>query len=268
MIQKVLVIFFCLMILPKGISQIEVREFSHIIVPEQFDFLKGKDTYQLNSLTKFLLKKNGFKAVFESEMSTISRCDVLWADLEREDGMIYTKLTLVLKDCTGTEVARSEQGKSKQKDYKKAYQDAVRKALDGFHSSYLKMIPSDIKEVTPPTPTKDIEPEIIPQIEVVPVVNTPIQVPVEQVVVPTPIENPPLMPKTYNFEAYTIFPIVAGAEIFYQGERIGILIPTSTPNLFLIRSSKFYGIAQKTATGYIVDREVDGTNTLLTMKFE
>ncbi|MFT5103155.1 MAG: hypothetical protein ACI86C_000806 [Candidatus Latescibacterota bacterium] len=268
MIQKLLVVFFCLMMLPKGISQIEVPEFSYIIVPEKFDFLKGKDTYQLNSLTKFLLKKNGFKAAFSSELSSIDPCNVLWADLEVDDGLIYTKMSLILTDCNGAEVARSKQGKSKQKDYKKAHQEAVRVALDGFNTGYLTMTPLEMKEESVAVEPKTIELNIVPKTVAAAAIVAPKQALVTKVVVSVPIESPPPIPITYSFEAYTIIPINPGAAILYQGERIGVLIPTATPSLFLVRSSKFYGIAHKTADGFIIEREVEGMNSLLTMKFE
>ena len=38
----------------KGFSQQTVNDYSFIEVPELFEFLRGKDQYQLNSLTKFL----------------------------------------------------------------------------------------------------------------------------------------------------------------------------------------------------------------------
>lgn len=268
--QRIFLIFFCLMILPKGISQIEVPEFSHVIVPEQYEFLKGKDKHQLNSLTKFLLNKNGFKAVFEDELTAFNKCDVLWADLLSEEGLIYTKLTLILRNCNDDEVARSEQGKSKQKDYKKAYHESLRNALGGFFASQFQIIPSVKKEITiPPPPKKDIQLEVIPKTTDVLDMDKPMQVPVKQVEVPTPIEHPAPLSKTFRYEMYSIISNAAGGyQIQQNGAAIGKLIPTSTPNLFLVRTSLFYGVAHKISNGFIVEREVEGLNSLLIMKFE
>jgi hypothetical protein len=40
--------------------------YKYIIVPERFSFLKQNDQFQTSSLTKFLLKKNGFTVVLDS----------------------------------------------------------------------------------------------------------------------------------------------------------------------------------------------------------
>lgn len=45
----------------------KASNYKYIIVPENFAFLKQKDQYQTSSLTKFLLKKNGFTVVLDSE---------------------------------------------------------------------------------------------------------------------------------------------------------------------------------------------------------
>ena len=49
-------------------SQTKLNDYKYVIVPNSFDFLKSKDQYQLNSLTKFLLNKNGFTAIMEDEI--------------------------------------------------------------------------------------------------------------------------------------------------------------------------------------------------------
>jgi hypothetical protein len=188
---------------------------------------------------------------------------VLWADLEPDDGMIFTKITLVITNCHGTEVARSKQGKSKQKDYKKAYQEAVRNALDGFQTSNLKMMPSEVKDIQLPKPVK-VDTQAVPEIKE----PSPKAITVQQPTIPKQLDSPSSMLKAFNFEAYTIIPNNPGAQILYQGTPIGILIPTAKPNLFLVRTTKFYGIARKTPTGYIIEREEEGANSLLTMKFE
>jgi hypothetical protein len=41
----------------------KVNNYKFIIVPDKFDFLNQRDKYKTSSLTKFLLKKNGFTVV-------------------------------------------------------------------------------------------------------------------------------------------------------------------------------------------------------------
>ena len=41
-------------------NSLNINDYKYVSVPDRFDFLKTSDQYQLNSLTEFLLKKNGY----------------------------------------------------------------------------------------------------------------------------------------------------------------------------------------------------------------
>lgn len=115
-----------------------LNDYSYVIVPEQFDFLKGNDQYQMNSMTKFYLEKSGFNAYMANNAPNASRCDGLYANVEELRSILGTKLQVVLKDCNNTEIFRSEEGKSKYKEYDKTYQDALRKAFKSIEMLHVK----------------------------------------------------------------------------------------------------------------------------------
>ena len=48
-------------------AQKNINNYKYIIVPTTYSFLGEEDKYQLNSLTKFLFNKYGFKAFFQDE---------------------------------------------------------------------------------------------------------------------------------------------------------------------------------------------------------
>ena len=48
-------------------AQLSINDYKYVSVPDKFDFLKSNDQYQLSSLTKFLLKKNGFTVLNKSD---------------------------------------------------------------------------------------------------------------------------------------------------------------------------------------------------------
>lgn len=121
-----------------GLSQSSMSEYSFIQVPDTFEFLRGSDQYQMNSLTKFLFNKHGFNAYFSNELPNVLKCDGLYAEVDGSPGFIYTRITVIVKDCRGNELFRSEEGKSKYKEYKRAYQDAVRKAFRSFEGLGIK----------------------------------------------------------------------------------------------------------------------------------
>jgi hypothetical protein len=134
--RYVFLLFFLIGLSFNALSQTnDLNEYSYIIVPKKFDFLHEEDQFQLNSLTRFLLNKHGFNALFNTDVpDNVRRCEGLWVEVLKSSGLVYTKLEVVIKDCKGNELYKSFQGKSKFKHYKKAYQDALRKAFKSFQS--------------------------------------------------------------------------------------------------------------------------------------
>ena len=50
MSKYLIVLFFFLSVISKGISQSSMSDYSFVIVPERFNFLNEVDKYQLNSI--------------------------------------------------------------------------------------------------------------------------------------------------------------------------------------------------------------------------
>lgn len=119
-------------------AQKSLSDYTYLIVPEQFEFLKGNDQYQLNSMTKFYFEKNGFNAFMSLDAPNTDRCNGLYADVEELKSLFGTKLQIVLKDCYKQEVYRSEIGKSKYKEFDKSYQDALRSAFESLEVLNIK----------------------------------------------------------------------------------------------------------------------------------
>jgi hypothetical protein len=152
--RYVLVLFLFLSF--SGYSQNTINNYKYVLVPEKFSFLKQNDQYSLNSLTKGLLEYKGFTVYFDntqlpSEVAN-NRCRALSADLLEKSGMFTTTLTLLLKDCQGNIIFKSKEGKSREKEFKTAYNIALR---DAFTS--LDQVPyaynGSTNEPTQPTST-------------------------------------------------------------------------------------------------------------------
>ncbi|WP_314299408.1 hypothetical protein [Capnocytophaga sputigena] len=112
-----------------------------VIVPNRYAFQKEDNQYQLNMLTKFLLEKQGFKAYMESEAPADllqNPCDALKADVKNESNMMTSKVQFLLTDCTNKAVFTSQIGKSREKEFKKSYQEALRNALSGAELATFK----------------------------------------------------------------------------------------------------------------------------------
>lgn len=132
---RFLLLSLSLLLGTNAISQItDLSDYHYVIVPEQFEFLKGKDQYQINSMTKFYFDKSGFNAYLADSAPNANRCEGLYANVEELGAVFGTKLQVVLRDCNDNEVYRGSEGKSKYKEHEKAYQDALRKSFKSIET--------------------------------------------------------------------------------------------------------------------------------------
>jgi hypothetical protein len=136
--RSVLVLF--LFISLSGYAQSTINNYKYVIVPQKFAQFKEINQYSLNTLTKALLEDKGFTVYFEntempSEIAN-NKCQALSAELLEKSGMFTTEVTLILKDCKGTVVYTSKVGKSREKEYKPAYNFALRDAITSVSYNY------------------------------------------------------------------------------------------------------------------------------------
>lgn len=251
-------------------AQVEVPEFTYVIVPDKFDFQKAENSYDINDLTRFLLKKNGFNVVSPKELTNYDRCDALFADLEMENKMIFTKATLILRNCKGAEVVRTNTGKSKLKDYKKAYHQAIRNALQDFTKSALTIIPMEETTIELPKSSEitvpiGIQEPGVAKVEIDTKVSEEKKMPIE-IVEDDVIKNDE--DEVYSFESYAIVKNNSNYLIVYDDTLIGALITTSKEGVFLVKTTQFYGVAYKSGNTFVVEREVEGLKSLITMLFK
>jgi hypothetical protein len=126
-------------------SQSNLNNYKYVIVPSKYDFLKDKDQYQLNSLTEFLFEKYGFDALIEGEKYPEdlirNRCLALKSNIIKDSGMFKTKLAVELKDCNDQVVFTSLLGESREKEYSKAYNEALRNAFKSIDTLNYKYVP-------------------------------------------------------------------------------------------------------------------------------
>ncbi|MBZ4042030.1 hypothetical protein [Flavobacterium hibisci] len=124
-----------------GFSQ-SINDYKAVIVPINFDFAKGINPYRLSTMTKANLIKAGFQAFYENDQlpaELLNRCDLLYADVKRDNAFLVTKLFVEFKDCYGKVVYTSETGRSKEKEYEAAYRESLDMAflsIYGLHYKY------------------------------------------------------------------------------------------------------------------------------------
>ncbi|CAN1533682.1 hypothetical protein MCEGE10_01487 [Flavobacteriaceae bacterium] len=120
-----------------GFSQ-TVNDYKYAIVPSKFAFLKEKDQYRLNTLTKLLMDKYGFVTFFDTDILPVevaeNNCNKVFVEVQSNGNMFMTKLSVVLKDCKNTILFKSVEGKSREKEYQTSYNQALREAFNSFET--------------------------------------------------------------------------------------------------------------------------------------
>lgn len=67
MFKKLVFIVAILFLSLKGFTQKNINNYKYVVVPLQFDFLKGKDKYRTSTLLRHLFKNEGFIVYFDEE---------------------------------------------------------------------------------------------------------------------------------------------------------------------------------------------------------
>jgi hypothetical protein len=125
-----------------GHSQNTINSYKYVLVPRKFDFVSEEDEYQLNTTTKSLLEQKGF-VVFWSTAKlppdlAANRCGALFAEVTRRKAFFATNLTLSLKDCSGNIIFKSKEGKSMEKEWFVAYDQALKDAFSSLTNTPYK----------------------------------------------------------------------------------------------------------------------------------
>ncbi len=144
---KIFTVLAILMATLSTFSQENLNAYKYIIVPKKYDFLKENDQYKINSLSKFLFEKYGFETVMEGEDYPEdlirNRCLGLKSNVVKESGLFKTKLIVELKNCYDKTVFTSRVGETREKEYEKAYNLALRDAFTSFEELNHKFEPSE-----------------------------------------------------------------------------------------------------------------------------
>jgi len=129
--MKKMLLFFALFFSGLTFAQ-SINDYKYVIIPEKYDWLKEANKYNLNSLTKMMFEKQGFQVFYPTDKMpdelALDRCKALYGALENDSNLLTTGLVITLKTCDNKTVFKSLRGTSKQKEYQKAYYEAMREA--------------------------------------------------------------------------------------------------------------------------------------------
>ncbi|MFH6602266.1 hypothetical protein ACEZ3G_02165 [Maribacter algicola] len=127
-------------------GQTSLNDYKYIIVPKRFDGFKKENQYQTSTMVKHYFAQKGYNVVYDDALPNDlngNRCLGLLTALEDNSSMFSTKVALLLKDCNGATVMTTVEGKSKEKDFKEAYREAIKEAFRSFDSFSYSYIPKN-----------------------------------------------------------------------------------------------------------------------------
>ena len=227
----------------------KVNNYKFIVVPDRFDFLKQKDEYKTSSLTKFLLKKNGFTVFLNSEQYPKdlidNPCSGLKALVLDKSSMFKVKVIIELRDCSNRLLYTSEEGVSRLKEFKKGFQEAIRNAYASmgnivYEPFLLETIRKDKKEIVTVNPVLVEEVKEVKLEVELPVINN-----IEAAQI-SPINNIALsttlyaQPKENGFQLINLKPQV-----------VFVILNTSVKGVFLIKDKN--GLLYKKGENWIAE---------------
>jgi hypothetical protein len=129
-----------------SIAQEGLNTYKYVVIPKRFDAFNGANKHQTSTVLKYLFTQKGFQAVYSDALPrdlVANTCLGLSADILDESNLFTTKVVVSLMDCEGKIVFSTAQGKSKEKEYKTAYAEALRNAMASFDRIKYVYTPKD-----------------------------------------------------------------------------------------------------------------------------
>lgn len=122
-----------ILVMAVGYAQNTINNYKYVLLPQKFEFLSSTNEYQLNSTAKSLLEQKGFIVYWMNgdmpQAVAANRCNALVADFTQRRALFSTNLTLTLKDCYGNTIFKGKEGRSWEKDFGTAYNEAMNNAF-------------------------------------------------------------------------------------------------------------------------------------------
>lgn len=138
--------FFLTIVLAMSFSTLfsqSLDSYKYILIPNQYEFQRGQDQYQVNSLVKFLFNRAGYSAFLVSDELPQdlrnNNCLAAKAFVDVIPSMLSVKTVVRLEDCFGKTILVTKEARSKEKNYQKAYHESIRKnfvKIEGLTYNY------------------------------------------------------------------------------------------------------------------------------------
>lgn len=206
------------------------EKYKYAIVPLKFAFQKTENQYNLNNNCKSMLQSYNLITYLENEIpDNLDLCNALKLNVKENNSMLATKFTLELLDCKNKVVYISKEGISREKEYKKSFNEALRNAsLTLKEFDFFKK--NDFKNNT----------------------NIIVSEPKIEKVIVNEIKKPQIEAKikdinTTEKTTYKLVENINGYELINNNKELILkLLKTSNPSIFIINDTNYQGIAYVT----------------------
>ncbi len=147
------IFFIVLFIMGTNIFAQQFDSYKYAVIQERFNFQRSADQYQASTLVRYLFKKKGFEVLYDSEELPLdlinNPCLGLKVKVIDLGGFLNTSSKLQLFDCRNRMVFESSAAKTKEKEYKKAYHEVIRKNFDELDAIEYSYRPTDTNDQAP-----------------------------------------------------------------------------------------------------------------------
>ncbi|MFY7810968.1 MAG: hypothetical protein ACOVQ2_04475 [Flavobacterium sp.] len=123
--KKIILLF----ILTISLNTFAQNKYKYAIIPLKYSIFKIENQYNINTNSKKMMESYGLETYFENQFPDhYNTCEAIKLDLEENNSMFTTKIKIVFKDCKNQIIYKSDEGISKEKEFKIAYNEALRNA--------------------------------------------------------------------------------------------------------------------------------------------
>lgn len=140
--MKKILVLTIMLVSALGMSQTSLNDYKMAIIPARFAFQKEDNQYRINSTIKAFLKQKGFDVYLSSDVLPEGfmdyNCNKVFVNAMEENGMFKTALKLEFKDCKNNVLFTTDFGESREKEFAKAYNEALLLTLKSFDRAKYK----------------------------------------------------------------------------------------------------------------------------------
>lgn len=263
-------------ILGQSLSYGQLNEYKYIIVPTKFQNFKNENQFQTSTLVKYLLTNEGFNAVYSNALPEDLEndpCVGLRMELIDDSSLFATKTRLSLNDCYGQVVFMTQEGRTKTKEFKQAYREAISEAFGSLRGLDYKYEPKKKEKPTESVTVSfkndvrslESEPEVSNEKEVVPTTGDVAEVETNTTI---PTSQPQTVPEVVlpdvvaeNTEKNVLYaqPIEGGYQLVDTTPKvIYVLRNTSAPDVFMVNKDGKNGVIFKNDGRWFVELDEKG----------